>query len=83
VPLLNRELTEDEKRRVYDWALKTEGPKYPDARLTIVVADRTDFDGLARYTVVTTHTTIVRLEDMPADPNRTQGSGAITSHQKA
>jgi hypothetical protein len=35
VPLLNRELTEDEKRRVYDWALKTEGPKYPDARLTI------------------------------------------------
>ena len=72
---MNRELTEDEKRRVYDWALKPKARKYPDARFTIVVADRY-FDGLARYTVVTTHTTIVRLEDMPADPNRTEGSGA-------
>jgi hypothetical protein len=31
VPLLDRELTEDEKRRVYEWALKTERPNYRDA----------------------------------------------------
>jgi hypothetical protein len=76
VPLLDRELTEDEKRRLYEWALKTEGPKYPDARLTIVVADRTDFDGQARYTVVTTHSATVRLDYIVADPDTTDESSA-------
>jgi hypothetical protein len=48
-------------------------PELP-GRLTVVVADRTDFDGQARYTVVTTHSATVRLEDIVADPDRTEGS---------
>ena len=53
----------DERKRVYEWALAREQPRYP-GRITLVVADQTDYDGRARYTVVCTATTTVSLDEI-------------------
>lgn len=51
-----RKLTDDEKRKVHDYALPKAQAAYPDAHVTVIVDDHLDEDGRTNWRILATST---------------------------